>query len=127
MDPSAQESNMADSKVDHTVDTEHLKEESNKDLRTNFDGEIRNPLAGLSESELNSQVAAFCSQYDFNDKLEIFQKAAMVAQNPHAFETITVLSDDDKYHLRREITHKWSLPFDMYMCIVVVSIGSALQ
>ena len=118
---------MADAKVDHTVDTEYLEDELHKDLRTNLSGEIRNPLHGLSERELNGQVQTFCDRYDFSDKIDLFNKAALVAQNPQDFESIPVLTDDDKYHLRRETTHKWRLPRAMYMCIAVVSIGSALQ
>lgn len=33
-----------------------------------------------------------------------FHKGALVAQNPNNFENILELEDDDKYHLRREIT-----------------------
>lgn len=127
MDSSNKETDMADAKGGHTVDTEYLEDELHKDLRTNLSGEIRNPLAGLTESELNSQVVTFCNRYDFNERIETFQKAALVAQRPQDFETITTLTDDDKYHIRRETTNKWRLPFDMYMCIAVVSIGSALQ
>lgn len=127
MDSSAKETNMADAKIDHNIDTEYLEDDLHKDLRTNLSGEIRNPLSGLSQAELSSQVVTFCNKYDFNDSIDLFQKAALVAQKQQDFESIPVLTEDDKYHLRRETTHKWHLPFDMYMCVAVVSIGSALQ
>lgn len=116
---------MADAKADHTV--EYLEDGLDNDPRSNVSAEIRNPLSHLSQTELSAQVVAFCEKYGFGEKLEIFQKAAIVAQRPHDFENISQLTEDDKHHLRRETTHRWHLPFAMYMCIAVVSIGSALQ
>lgn len=126
MEPTSKEPDMADAKAfDHGV--EYLEEDFTKSLRTNAGGEIRNPLAGLSEAELSAQVVTFCDKYGFNEKIDVFQRAAFVAQRPHEFESMPQISEDEKYHLRREVTNKWRLPFAMYMCIAVVSIGSALQ
>lgn len=128
MDSTVKQTNMADTKNDHSV--EYVEDDLIKDphqLRSNVNAEIRNPLSGLSEAELHSQVVTFCERYDFNDKIDTFQQAALVAQRPNDFENIPQLSEDDKYHLRRETTHKWRLPFAMYMAIAVVSLGSAIQ
>lgn len=119
------ERDIADVKADHSV--EYLEDDLVKDLRTNLNAEIRNPLSGLSEAELSAQVVVFCEKYGFNEKIDTFQKAALAAQRPQDFESIPQLTEDDKHYLRRETTHKWHLPFAMYMCIAVVSIGSALQ
>lgn len=116
---------MADAKAEQTI--EYLEDNFIKGTRNNVTAQIRNPLSGLTHAELSSQVVVFCNKYGFDEKIITFQKAALVAQRPQEFESISELSEDDKYHLRRETTHKWHLPFAMYMCIAVVSIGSALQ
>ena len=117
----------ADTKPD--PDVEYLEDDILKDNThpANLSAEIRNPLSGLSIPELQAQVVTFCDRYGFTDKIETFQRAALVAQRPHEFEGMDALSEDDKWHLRRETTHRWRLPAAMYMCIAVVSIGSALQ
>nr|OQO06416.1 hypothetical protein B0A51_16154 [Rachicladosporium sp. CCFEE 5018] len=98
-----------------------------KALHHNIDARIRNPLSGLSTTELRDQVDAFCGKYGFEEKSETFQKAALVAQLSDDFESIPSLNEDDKHWLRMETTHKWKLPWTMYMCIGIVSIGSAIQ
>ncbi|KAF2187909.1 hypothetical protein K469DRAFT_661298 [Zopfia rhizophila CBS 207.26] len=87
---------------------------------------IINPLAGIPKPELFSQVSRFCQAHGLQEKVVVFQKGALVAQNPD-FESIEELDEDDKYHLRREITHKWHLPKDLYYTIALCSLGSAVQ
>jgi hypothetical protein len=97
----------ASSKGNHMVaDAEYLEDELEKDFVRNVDAHIRNPLAGLTEAELDSQATSFCERYGFNDDLETFKKAARVAQRPEAFEEISSLTEDDKYHIRRETTRE---------------------
>lgn len=50
-----------------------------------------------------------------------------MAQEPAAFEQLEELTEDDKYHLRRETTHRWHLPKALYGAIAICSLGSALQ
>lgn len=59
--------------------------------------------------------------------MTVFQRGALVAQKPIAFEEIEELTEEDKYHLRREITHRWHLPKALYGAIAICSLGSALQ
>lgn len=113
----------SDFKTEQSV--EHL--EGATERKQNINAAIRNPLADLTKTELFSQVGQFCSQYGFEAKEHIFQKAALVAQKPDEFETIDELNEEDKILLREEITHRWRLPWTLYMCIVVVSVGSAIQ
>jgi len=106
---------------------------------------ILNPLAELSKEELLADVAGFCTQYGFQDKLDIFQKGALAAQYPKDFEQLEELDEGDKYHLRREITRKlhprqkcrgcyllyssdkWHLPKALYFTVAICSLGSAIQ
>lgn len=63
-----------------------------------------NPLLGIPKSQLLEDVAAFCAAYGLSDKLEVFEKGAIVAQSVEDFENIPELNEDDKMHLRRETT-----------------------
>lgn len=105
---------------------EHI-EFPDKGVDHHGDATIRNPLAHLTAHELRLQTTSFCNSYGFQEKEELFQKAAILAQRGHDFEAIEELTDDDKYYLRRETTHRWHLPWALYMCIGIVSLGSAIQ
>lgn len=65
---------------------------------------IVNPLIGLSKDQLFAQVSQFCAEVGLQDKADVFLKGALVAQNPQTLDEIAELDDDDRYHLRREIT-----------------------
>ncbi|KAI6912966.1 MFS transporter [Hortaea werneckii] len=89
--------------------------------------QAQNSLAGTSPQELEAQVDVFCDKFGFQDHLTVFRKAALVAQNPDKIESIESLTEDDRYWLQLEHTKRWELPWTMYMCIGIVSIGSAIQ
>ncbi|EKG12213.1 Sugar/inositol transporter [Macrophomina phaseolina MS6] len=112
-------------------DVEHLEDigrpATSIDYNRNVNAKILNPLAGISKEELLLRVSAFCVEVGLQEHLSVFQKGALVAQSPSDFENISELDEDDKYHLRREITHKWRLPKDLYWTIGVCSLGSAIQ
>lgn len=88
---------------------------------------ICNPLLGYTRAELRAQVEQFCSQHDFPDKVDVFYRGALAAQNPQTYNDVEELTDDDKFHLRREVTHKWHLPKQFYYAIALCSLGSAVQ
>lgn len=50
------------------------------------------------------------------EESDLFNRAAILAQHPEAFEDHAELTEDDKYHLRRETTHKWSQPATLCAC-----------
>lgn len=126
---------MADDLKGKVATVEYLEDGAERQLSQKVDIQHNNPLSGLSKAELRDQVVAFCSKYGFEDRLETFHKASMVAQRPQDFESIDELSEDDKHWLRREITSKhtmirpnkrrwltrlidkWDLPWAMYTCM----------
>lgn len=115
-----------DSKVkDHEVT--YIEDDVEQDFKHNANARVRNPLTGIPKTELQHQVDGFCREFGFQDELDTFQKAALVAQRPDEIEVIEELSEDDKHWLRRETTKRWDLPWTMYFCIGIVSIGSAIQ
>ncbi|KAE8446528.1 hypothetical protein EG329_011860 [Mollisiaceae sp. DMI_Dod_QoI] len=116
-------------KKDNTM-LEHVedpKDRINVSFAQNINAKICNPLAGIPKHELLASVASFCETYGLTDKLSVFEKGALVAQNPEGFDSIAELDDEDKRHLHREITHKWHLPRALYFTIALCSLGSAIQ
>ncbi|KAJ7148961.1 hypothetical protein C8R43DRAFT_1128727 [Mycena crocata] len=120
---------MSSIKNDKGSSIEHQEHysEAPVDLANNVNAKIKNPLKGIPKDKLFAQVTDFCNTNGFSDRVPLFQKAALAAQNPAGFETIEEFDEQDRYHLRREITHKWSLPMALYYTIFITSLGSAIQ
>ncbi|OAQ75465.1 sugar porter (SP) family MFS transporter [Purpureocillium lilacinum] len=104
-------------------------EDTGNDYARNINAKIWNPLMGISKDNLRSQVNAFCGEYGFTDKQDIFFRGALAAQNPHpdTIASIPEFTDDDRYWLQREITHRWHLPRALYFTVALCSLGSAIQ
>lgn len=87
----------------------------------NINAKLRNPLAGLTHAQLIADGESFAKSYDLEYLSELFQKGALIAQDPLAFETLPLLTEDDKEALRREITYKWSQPNTLYYLVILCS------
>ena len=85
--------------------------------RNNLNALFENPLGGIPRDQLMADVDDFCAKFDLMNYNELFRKAALVAQNPHSVSNMTELSEDDKYHLEREHTHKWAQPKMLYYLV----------
>lgn len=114
-----------DLKKDQVIATENI--DTTIDYARNVNAKIVNPLAGIPKPRLRDKVNAFCESWGFQEKREVFWKGALAAQNPSTFEEIPELLEEDKYHIRREATHRWHLPKDLYFAIALCSLGSAIQ
>lgn len=75
---------------------------------------IANPLADMTYDELMDDVDKFCQEKELMYAVEDFQKGALLAQKKGRFETIEMLSEDEKELIRREKTHRWRQPKMMY-------------
>lgn len=75
---------------------------------------LMNPLSGVSKPQLFADVERFCQEKDLNDKVDIFQRGALIAQNPFTFEEIAELKEDDLFWLRKAHISKWSQPKMLY-------------
>ncbi|KAK1229185.1 hypothetical protein PQX77_007757 [Marasmius sp. AFHP31] len=112
-------------------DTKHSDSEQGSvehvDLTNNVNAKIQNPLYGIRKENLLTQVEEFCRERGFEEDIELFKKGALVAQNPKTYEEIPELDEEDREHLRREVTHKWSQPRDLYYTVVLCSLAAAVQ
>ncbi|RWA09944.1 hypothetical protein EKO27_g5159 [Xylaria grammica] len=100
------------------------------DINQNLDAKIRNPLAGIPREQLLSGVEDFAHENGLDDYVALLRKGALVAQDPTCFEDIQgaeALDEAEIYALKREITHKWSVPLTLYLTIATCSIGAAVQ
>ncbi|RDB22336.1 putative polyol transporter 6 [Hypsizygus marmoreus] len=97
------------------------------DLANNVQAKIQNPLHGIPKATLLSQVEAFTRERGLEDKTDIFKKGALLAQKPRDFETLAELDEADRQIIRREKTHKWSQPRDLYLTVVICSLAAAVQ
>ncbi|KAF8972920.1 hypothetical protein BDZ97DRAFT_1648848 [Flammula alnicola] len=99
----------------------------NFDLANNVNAKIQNPLHGIPHDKLLAQVDTFAEEHDMKDILDYLQKGALIAQNPGKFESIKELDEDDLEVIRREKTHKWNQPRDLYMTVILCSMAAAVQ
>ncbi|RDK37686.1 hypothetical protein M752DRAFT_330259 [Aspergillus phoenicis ATCC 13157] len=75
---------------------------------------FENPLAGVPREQLLNDVERFCRQYGLEAHLDDFRKGALISQNPQGALDLPDLTEADKEILRREQTHKWSQPWQLY-------------
>ncbi|OJT05084.1 Major myo-inositol transporter IolT [Trametes pubescens] len=94
---------------------------------TAADVKLLNPLVGIPHDQLMEDGSAFAKSHGLADLEEEFRKGALVAQDPTAFESLTQLSEEDKYVLRRELTHRWAQPAQLYYLVILCSLAAAVQ
>ncbi|KAJ4402450.1 hypothetical protein N0V91_007164 [Didymella pomorum] len=96
-------------------------------LNKNLDAKVSNPLIGVPHDTLMRDVEDFAREHDLEDIIEHLKKGALVAQSPNYFDNIGMLVEEDKQYLRFEKEHKWKHPLQLYITIIVCSIGAAVQ
>ncbi|KAI5858782.1 hypothetical protein BZA05DRAFT_382426 [Tricharina praecox] len=124
---------MADEKIEpatHHHDAaiaEHRGGVAHVDLNKNVEAKIQNPLADIPREQLMRDVSAFATEHGLEEATGLLQRGALVAQDPANFESVKELTEEEKEHLRFEISHKWKHPNALYMTIIICSIGAAVQ
>jgi hypothetical protein len=76
---------------------------------------------------LMKDVEQFAEEKGLSEHTEIIKRGALIAQDPAGFESLNVLSEEEKEAIRFEADHKWKHPLRLYFTIVVCSIGAAVQ
>ncbi|KAA8904797.1 hypothetical protein FN846DRAFT_951930 [Sphaerosporella brunnea] len=100
-----------------------LKEEEISEINAR----LAHPLAGYSREELQEMGARYARDHDMAEFEDDFRKGAMLAQDRDAYETLPLLTDEERDILRREVTHRWSHPMSLYHMVVMCSIAAAVQ
>jgi hypothetical protein len=73
------------------------------------------------------QVDTFANDNGLQEIQPLLRKGALVAQNPADFESVKDLTEEEKEHLRFEVSHRWKHPKALYFTIIICSIGAAVQ
>ncbi|KZS98381.1 proton myo-inositol cotransporter [Sistotremastrum niveocremeum HHB9708] len=118
------------SSVEHTetIVTTPTDQKKSLDLSTrDLNAKLANPLHGKTQEQLVEDAHAFAKQYELQDISDELAKGALVAQDPLAFDSLSQLTDQDKAVLRREITHKWDQPKELYLLVILCSVAAAVQ
>jgi sugar porter (SP) family MFS transporter len=98
-----------------------------QELSSNETGEIRNPLVGIPKDELFADVETFANENGLTEYLPLLRKGALVAQSPHAYDTIDELDTEEREALRIEATQRWAHTKTLYLTIILNSIAAAIQ
>ncbi|KAJ4379039.1 hypothetical protein N0V85_008908 [Neurospora sp. IMI 360204] len=109
----------------------HIEQTSdNLEANINLEAKLKNPLDGLSRTELLSRVETFCAEKNLTEHLPLFRKGALIAQSPDNYASISgpeALDEEEKAVLLKEVEHKWRLPARLFLTIATCSIGAAVQ
>ena len=88
---------------------------------------LANPLIGIPHDQLMADAAKFAKEHNLGHLEEEFKKGALVAQDPTLFESLPLLTEEDKAILRRELTHRWDQPIQLYYLVILCSLSAAVQ
>jgi len=113
--------------ADKHINEKQHEEHSDVDPNIHIAQKLRNPLYGLSREQLAANVEAFTQEKGLTEHTAIFQKGAILAQNPRHYDELQELDEQDKSTIQHEMTHRWSHPMMLYMTIGLCSIGAAVQ
>ncbi|PFH52019.1 hypothetical protein AMATHDRAFT_141199 [Amanita thiersii Skay4041] len=88
---------------------------------------LENPLTGLSHEQLIADGDKFARTHNLAQLAQLFQKGALVAQDPLAFRDLPLLTSEDREILQHEIDNKWSHPISLYYLVILCSVAAAVQ
>lgn len=90
---------------------------------------MNNPLLGLTAEQLQQDVDRFVTEKNLEEHRDMFYKGALCAQaqGTNDFQSITVLTEDDRAALEKERTHKWRQPLTLYWLAICCSVAAAIQ
>ncbi|ODV67454.1 hypothetical protein HYPBUDRAFT_108363 [Hyphopichia burtonii NRRL Y-1933] len=84
-----------------------------------------NILTQYSEEQTEQMGKLYAAKYGLD--VDLFGKAALLARLPNSFNSMSFLSDEQKSALNKEITQKWSVPFELVKVIFLSSMTAAVQ
>jgi sugar porter (SP) family MFS transporter len=88
---------------------------------------IKNPLKTKSTDVVSADAIAYANANGLGEHAELFGRAALVARDQDAFDTIPGLSDDERHALAYEKAHKWHGPKMLWYSIGLCAVGAATQ
>jgi len=111
------------------ADVKAVPPQSRTRSQHNTNAKLANSLASLSHNKLTADGEAFAKSHNLGhlSLSELFRKGALVAQDALAFDSLPLLTDEDKEVLRHEIAHKWDQAKMLYYLVILCSVAAAHQ
>lgn len=75
----------------------------------------------------SNDITWFAEQYGLTEKLDILQRAVILARNDIAIDQLPDITPVELRALRNETKSKWNQPYAMYLCIFVNAFGAMGQ
>ncbi|KAF2659379.1 putative MFS sugar transporter [Lophiostoma macrostomum CBS 122681] len=99
--------------------------------RRNINAKLANPLGSYSYHELRKMGRAYATEHALVEKDDVraFEIGACLAREPEDISRAKELgvSDEEYEVLEKEISHRWSQPWTLYLVIVLCSTCAAVQ
>lgn len=99
--------------------------ESNKGNVEQMDNGMANILSHYSEKQVIQMGRNYALKYGLD--AELFGKAAALARTPTEFNSMSILSEEEKIALNLEATKKWHVPKTLFAVIAMASMAAAVQ
>ena len=112
---------------DTRVEDVKRQKRNSSNLNENVSAKLENPLEGIPREQLLRDAEAFAKTHGLEEYTDEFKKGALVAQNPLGFESIDMLTEEEKMELRLERTHRWNQPKTLYGLVIMCSVAAAVQ
>lgn len=99
--------------------------------RQSLNAKLANPLMGFSYNELKKMGRAYAYEHALAEPEDVraLEIGACLARNPGNVDDAKLfgVNDEELAVLERELSHRWSQPFTLYLVIVLCSICAAVQ
>ncbi|PWN32732.1 sugar transporter [Meira miltonrushii] len=96
-------------------------------INADLEKRLANPLKLLSREEVLERSKQFAHLVGEPDSVELFNKGALLARDPLLYESLPLLTDADRADIKREETHRWDHPKQLYVLVVCCSLGAVVQ
>ncbi|SPO39294.1 related to arabinose-proton symporter [Pseudozyma flocculosa] len=113
--------------VTPAADVKLESQKSRQDAAADLEVRLANPLKGYSRSDVVQRARDFAHAAGLDDLADVFAKGALLARDPLRFEDMPELDEADKEAVRRETTHRWQHPRQLYMLVICCSLGAVVQ
>ncbi|WFD25802.1 hypothetical protein MNAN1_000768 [Malassezia nana] len=96
---------------------------------TEVEVRLNNPLLGLTPEQIEYDVQEFVSSKGLEQYHDTFLKGAFCAQAQASgdYDSISILTEEDRRVLAQEKEHKWRQPLTLYWLAICCSVAAAIQ
>ncbi|KAI9282156.1 hypothetical protein BC943DRAFT_329278 [Umbelopsis sp. AD052] len=91
------------------------------------DTEKGKPIVVKSEKEVLDVATNIINQNGLEEYEDVIKRGALLANDPDNWESRTDITEEEKEVLRREVTHRWHQPAQMYFLAAVGAMAAVVQ